>query len=964
MPRNTPEYMEGLNKFLDFAFANNGVRGKIICPCQKCNFNKWECREVVYEHLIVKPFSSGYKVWLLYGERTRVNATDEAYVMPQEDNERIVVNNLMCDMVNDAFGHHQYSNDMVNDREPSAQPSHTVNDDIEDFFELMQDGQESLYEGCDKYSKLSFLIKLYHIKCLCKISDKAMSMILELLVDAFEHAKIPHSFYEAKKTIKKLGLHYTKIDACPNDCMLYFGEDANKDFCNKRKKIPAKVLRYFPLKSRLQRMFMSSKIAEHMRWHASESTDEGILRHPRDSEAWKSFDFKHPQFSSDPRNVRLGLATDGFNPYGNLSTSHSIWPVVLIPYNLPPWMCMKQSSFILSMIIPGKRAPGNDIDVYLQPLIEELKELWNTGVKTFDSYGNEVFDMHAAILWTISDFPGLGTLSGWNTHTGLACPRCNFDTIPKKLLKGGKFCFMSHRRWLDGRHRFRLARMRFDGTIEDRSPPLKISGYDILQQVQNLNVEFGKEPILEERAKRQRGVNHANSNKCKDNLKARKDLQLSGIRPDLWPDENGRYLPAIYTLTNVNKDIFLKTLKNITIPNGYSSNISRCIDVKQFMAHLIVHLVEDVKLGGLVQYRWMYPIERYLGKLKSYVRNKAQAEGSITEGYMAEEALTFCLRYLDGIETVFNRLHRVNDEPAVVPSNENTLFPPVGKPVGGFTYFTLSTNEKLQAHRHVLTNCTIVDPFLQEFRDTLRRQLRSRTRSSSMIDKRVHREFAEWFSRRIRNESIGIHSDDLKFLAMGPIDCAKQYSAYNVNGFKFRILERDLWLKTQNSGVFGTFGTRSYASSNDNQMRFGGVPYYGQLIDIIEINYHGRFSIVLFKCMWTNTTTSRGIMSDEYGFTLLNFSRLIHTGDNDDDEPYIQASEAQMVYYVENEFDKNWCIPVHLKPRDLYNMVEDDVDNFHESEPFEQQNIETLFLDVEENIQLTRPPEDEENTNQ
>jgi len=207
--------------------------------------------------------------------------------------------------------------------------------------------------------------------------------------------------------------------------------------------------------------------------------------------------------------VRLGLATDGFNPYDNLSTSHSIWPVVLIPYNLPPWMCMEQSSFILSMIIPGKRAPGNDIDVYLQPLIEELKELWNTGIKTFDSYGSEMFDMHAAILWTISDFPGIGTLFGWNTHTGLACPRCNFDTTPKKLIKGGKFCFMSHRRWLDGRHRFRLARMRFDGTIENRNPPLAISGYDVLQQVQNLNVEFGKEPLLEERAKRQRGVNHA-----------------------------------------------------------------------------------------------------------------------------------------------------------------------------------------------------------------------------------------------------------------------------------------------------------------------------------------------------------------------------------------------------------------------------------------------------------------------
>jgi len=95
-------------------------------------------------------------------------------------------------------------------------------------------------------------------------------------------------------------------------------------------------------------------------------------------------------------------------------------------------------------------------------------------------------------------------------------------------------------------------------------------------------------------------------------------------------------------------------------------------------------------------------------------------------------------------------------------------------------------------------------------------------------------------------------------------------------------------------------------------------------------------------------------MSDEYGFTLLSFLRLIHTSDNDDDEPYIKASEAQMVYYVEDELDKNWCVSVHLKPRDLYNMVEDDVDNFHESELFEQQNFETLFPYMEENIQLTR----------
>jgi len=80
-----------------------------------------------------------------------------------------------------------------------------MNDDLGVFcFQLMQDGQESLYERCDKYSKLSFLIKLYHIKCLCKITNKEMSMVLELLANAFENTKIPSSIYDVKKTLRNL----------------------------------------------------------------------------------------------------------------------------------------------------------------------------------------------------------------------------------------------------------------------------------------------------------------------------------------------------------------------------------------------------------------------------------------------------------------------------------------------------------------------------------------------------------------------------------------------------------------------------------------------------------------------------------------------------------------------------------------------------------------------------------------
>ena len=62
------------------------------------------------------------------------------------------------------------------------------------------------------------------------------------------------------------------------------------------------------------------------------------MRHPRDSEAWKTFDLTHPKFASDPQNVHLGLATDGFNPFGTMSSAYSIWQVFLIPYNLPPWI--------------------------------------------------------------------------------------------------------------------------------------------------------------------------------------------------------------------------------------------------------------------------------------------------------------------------------------------------------------------------------------------------------------------------------------------------------------------------------------------------------------------------------------------------------------------------------------------------------------------------------------------------
>ena len=121
-----------------------------------------------------------------------------------------------------------------------------------------------------------------------------------------------------------------------------------------------------------------------MRWHDEHIQEDGTMCHPYDSEAWKHFSRVHPSFALESRNVRLGLCTDGFQPFGQSGQQYSSWPIIVTPYNLPPWMCMKETYLFLSIIIPEPNNPKNKIDVFLQPLIAKLKQLWEVGMQTYD----------------------------------------------------------------------------------------------------------------------------------------------------------------------------------------------------------------------------------------------------------------------------------------------------------------------------------------------------------------------------------------------------------------------------------------------------------------------------------------------------------------------------------------------------------------------------------------------------
>ena len=75
---------------------------------------------------------------------------------------------------------------------------------------------------------------------------------------------------------------------------------------------------------------------------------------------------------------------------------------------------MKRKYMMLSMMISDPKQPGNDINVYLSPLIEDLKLMWDQGVQVLDEFANETFKLHAMLFCTINDFPAYGNLSGYS----------------------------------------------------------------------------------------------------------------------------------------------------------------------------------------------------------------------------------------------------------------------------------------------------------------------------------------------------------------------------------------------------------------------------------------------------------------------------------------------------------------------------------------------------------------------
>lgn len=206
-----------------------------------------------------------------------------------------------------------------------------------------------------------------------------------------------------------------------------------------------------------------------------------------------------------------------------------------------------------------------------------------------------------------------------------------------------------------------------------------------------------------------------------------------------------------------------------------------------------------------------------------------------------------------------------------------------------------------------------------------------------------------------RTENVSI-SNEVKVLSLGPDKWARRYSGYIVNGFRFHTKQREERRKTQHSGVSLTANTQSYASSRDNRPITGEVIFYGKLTDIIELRYSNDYKLVLFKCDWVDNNF--GKKEDEFKFTLVNFKHLLYKQNRASDEPFILASQAEQVWYVQDPLEEDWHVVVKMTPRDFYDMhgkeaAQDDI-TCPVAEPYSDQCLDDTTYMRDEDVPWVR----------
>ncbi|XP_071687674.1 uncharacterized protein [Rutidosis leptorrhynchoides] len=410
--------------------------------------------------------------------------------------------------------------------------------------------------------------------------------------------------------------------------------------------------------------------------------------------------------------------------------------------------------------------------------------------------------MKAMLIWTINDYPAHSILFGWSGQGYKACPTCNEDT-PAMRVKN-KIVFVSHRPNLESNHPYRES-LEFNGKVDHTSKPRKFKVADIENQLTYLlpvgNPSKNHTNVGEKR-KRPPNCRH-NWTKISifrklvywkylplqhnlDVMHIEKNV-LEAILDGFGSNFRHKVNKENTNITNMKSHdchIMMQRLLPVGINAFLDETISTpimqlCAFFKQIcarelmvadmlkaqkqlikllcileliyppaffdiMIHLVMHLPEEAIYGGPVYMRWMYPIERYMKKLKNYVyRRDLIVLTDMWTGQLGHVSFVCSTRYVNLSVKVCSNLW-----PGMFRIN--------------FTFKAENPNMDMKTN------------------------------------------FPSWFTnqiRKLRSVDGSKYSDELICLSEGPVGTTNHYSVCNVNGVRFVVSNRDDRCTTQNNGI-------------------------------------------------------------------------------------------------------------------------------------------------------------------
>ncbi|KAI5354492.1 hypothetical protein L3X38_007387 [Prunus dulcis] len=539
---------------------------------------------------------------------------------------------------------------------------------------------------------------------------------------------------------------------------------------------------------------------------------------------------------------------------------------------------------MLTLLISGPKQPGNDIDVYLEPLIDDLKSLW-VGIRgVYDAHNGEYFTLRAALMWTINDFPAYGNLSSCVVKGYKACPICGDDTPSHMLKNGHKICYIGHRKWLPINHPYRRQRAAFNGKPEYGIPPEPLTGEEVLHMVENgdrvcwkkKSIFFDLEYWKYLPVRHALDVIHIEKNVCdsiigtlleipgknKDGIAARLDLLNMGVKTDLQPEygeRRTRLPPGPWNLSRAEKREVCNSFYGMKVPEGYSSNIknlvslqdSRLLGLKSHDCHTLMQQLLPVAIRSVLE-----KPARYMKVLKGYVQNRTRPEGCIAERYIAEEAVEFCTQHLSDVSTVG------------VPSSQKIG---VSKPLSGCTVSVVDQDLLNQAHLYVLENTEEVLPYIEQHMIHIKTAYPKFRKRTKWLQDKHNSTFIQWLRFKVQSEleedNHGV-SENLRWLAAGLNMAVPLYKSYLIKD-------------------------------------------------------------------------SSGLVVDELGFTLVDLSKIGHRNDQ-----FVLASQVKQIFFIDDPMHRGWSVVLSMPNREYNDVIGDEVlgDVIIECEPFTRgmPNVDTF----------------------